>query len=263
VDQGSTVTERIADKTFPQAFSPKGDFAIALGYVQLSVDKALRFSHRGSYRRGMEAAMGLRDRKKAATRAAIEKAAVRLFRLRGFEATTAEDIAAAARVSRSTLFRYFETKESMFFGPQRRRVQRFEALLQGGGEHEPPMVAIRRACVTMSAEFMDDPEQVLAEYEIVHSVRRLVEHEALIEREWEALMCAWLARASEFDPVEAALIAGAIFGMVRAGQSAWIETGCAGDLGTITERVFELVDAMKPGAASIGANSGAFSVNAH
>jgi AcrR family transcriptional regulator len=54
-----------------------------------------------------------RQRKKNATRDRIRDSALRLFREQGYEATTVEQIAAAAGVSHMTFFRYFPAKEDV------------------------------------------------------------------------------------------------------------------------------------------------------
>jgi len=56
---------------------------------------------------------GLRERKKIKTRLLIQQTALKLFRAQGYEETTVEQIAAAAEISVSTLFRYFPTKEDV------------------------------------------------------------------------------------------------------------------------------------------------------
>jgi len=50
---------------------------------------------------------------KSATRERILDAASRLFRSKGWEATTTRDIAVAAGIASGTLFNYFETKEAV------------------------------------------------------------------------------------------------------------------------------------------------------
>jgi AcrR family transcriptional regulator len=59
------------------------------------------------------ALVSLRELKKARTRDGIANTAIELFLRRGFDAVSINDVAAAAEVSKPTLFRYFPTKEDL------------------------------------------------------------------------------------------------------------------------------------------------------
>ena len=86
---------------------------------------------------------GLRERKKARTRASLREHALRLFRLQGYQATTVEQIAAAAEVSPSTFFRYFPTKEDLVLQDDMdtRMIEAFTQQPPGLG----PIAAVRAA----------------------------------------------------------------------------------------------------------------------
>src|SRR4029450_11623818 len=86
---------------------------------------------------------GLRERKKAETRRAIQEHALRLFLENGYDATTVEEIAAAAGVSHMTFFRYFATKHAVVedddYDPA------IAALIPARPADEDPLPAIRQA----------------------------------------------------------------------------------------------------------------------
>jgi AcrR family transcriptional regulator len=75
------------------------------------------------------APLGLRERKKLATRAAIAQAARTLFAARGYDAVTVAEVARAADVSEKTVFNHFPAKEDLVFAGGEERLARIvEAL---------------------------------------------------------------------------------------------------------------------------------------
>src|SRR5580692_9667090 len=105
------------------------------------------------------ASSGLRERKKARTRASLREHALRLFREQGYQATTVEQIAAAAEVSASTFFRYFPTKEDVVLQDDMdtRMVEAFARQPPGLS----PIAAVRAAIRETWASFTpEDWEQI-------------------------------------------------------------------------------------------------------
>ena len=86
---------------------------------------------------------GLRERKKQKTRWAIQEHALRLFAEQGYDATTVEQIAAAAEISPSTFFRYFKTKEDVVVDDE------YDALIEELIMNDPvelaPVAMLRKA----------------------------------------------------------------------------------------------------------------------
>jgi AcrR family transcriptional regulator len=88
---------------------------------------------------------GLRERKKAATRAALSQAAMRLVLERGLEQVRVEDIAAEADVSPRTFNNYFACKEEALVGAGVDRAERVRAALVARPADEPLWEAIANA----------------------------------------------------------------------------------------------------------------------
>ena len=73
---------------------------------------------------------GRRERKKAATRGALADAALRLFLERGYDQVSVRDIAEAADVSTTTLFKHFASKEALVFDAEADREAQLIAAVQ-------------------------------------------------------------------------------------------------------------------------------------
>jgi AcrR family transcriptional regulator len=179
---------------------------------------------------------GLRERKKAKTRTAIQTEALRLFKKQGYQATTIEQIIAAADVSESTLFRYFPTKEDLVLHDE------YDPLiidaLRAQPPEIPPITAIRAALGTM---FGGLSEHELAEQRerlaLVLSVPDL--RSRMLDQYLQAarLLAAVIAEREGRRPDEFAVrvIAGAVIGAFMAGLDTIADDPDA-DFGALIDR---------------------------
>lgn len=115
---------------------------------------------------------GLRQEKKERTREAIRREAFRLITLAGYDATTCEQIAAAAAVSPATLFRYFPTKEDIVL--QDDYDPMIAEAVRSRPASESALVAVRRGFAgALAAVYQRDLEEIRQRTALILSVPSL------------------------------------------------------------------------------------------
>ncbi|MDA0179856.1 TetR/AcrR family transcriptional regulator [Solirubrobacter phytolaccae] len=162
---------------------------------------------------------GLRERKKQATRIAIRDAAMRLFAEQGFTATTIDQIANAATVSRATVFGYFATKEDIVFGDAPSAVPALEAALAERPEGVGTAAAFRDWLLGL-AELGGwiEPELVL-QLQLADEVPTVRAHRLALHRDFERVVAE--ALQAELGPdqrLAAALAAAALMAAVSTAE---------------------------------------------
>jgi AcrR family transcriptional regulator len=146
---------------------------------------------------------GLRERKKERTRQTLSEAAIALFLEKGFDAVSVAEVAAAAEVSKPTLFRYFPAKEDLVlhrFADHEDEPARVVAASWEAGV--PPLTALRDH-VLAGLERRDpvtglnDAPQVLAFLRLLHGTPSLVARMQAFQARSEGVLAAALEGALE------------------------------------------------------------------
>ena len=183
---------------------------------------------------------GLRERKKARTRAAIREHALRLFREQGYQRTTVEQIAAAAEVSPSTFFRYFPTKEDLVLQDDMdtRMLEAFERQPTGLS----PVAAIRGAIREVLESYSEADLDVIRQTTTLAMTVPEVRARAMDEfgRTIAVVSEALAKRAGRpADDLAVRTIAGAIIGVIMSITMPW--AGWSSDRQIIMD-MFERID---------------------
>lgn len=184
----------------------------------------------------------LREKKQAATREALYRASFALFAEKGFEATTVDEIAERAGVSRRTFFRYFESKESVVFAKQPNRMERFRELV-AANQHLGGFEAVVRASLALGPEFEEERDEAVLAQSFIQDSPALFAADAARDLAWEQAIAEALANGS--DAVErqrmARYVAGAILGLIRATMREWRRPDGPENLTEIAERNLRLL----------------------
>ena len=164
----------------------------------------------------------LRARKKARTRAALIAAALDLFDRQGYEATTIDDIAAAADVSPRTFFRYFATKEEVALGDD--LGPEIVELLAARPPGEPILESLRHVVAGSLALLSEaDSDALLARLRIVYRTPSLRARRWEFQLEMGRITGAMLAgqRGLPADDLGSRVAAGAALTTIEVAMDHW------------------------------------------
>jgi len=187
---------------------------------------------------------GLRQRKRQETRARLTRAAMTLFLERGFEATTIDDIAAAAEVSRRSFFHYFASKEDVVAAWQENAASTLTAEIVARPADEPMLTAAENAIAAAIKRI--DPAETAAMSRLKRDNPALQARDQLKYEKLERALADGLARRgrTKSDQMKARLVAMIATGAMRVGGESWIGDSAREKPEAFVKRTFDAIRAI-------------------
>ncbi len=186
---------------------------------------------------------GLRERKRIETAARITDEALKLFVQRGFDAVTLDDIAAAAGISRRTVFHYFESKEELAFAWLDESTSAIVAAVKDRPAGEAPLQMAVGAIMACMSSLPRAEAAALAklvqETPALHS-RSQLKYERLERELGEAIA---LRKGWKKDDLKARLAAMTAAGTLRVATQRWYESGGKEDMAAFSRRIVKALAA--------------------
>lgn len=189
------------------------------------------------------AAQRLKMRRELAT------AAMELFATKGYEATTVDEIAAAAGVARRTFFRHFRSKEEAIFPDHDDTLVRAEAVLNAAPPHEHPLDTVCRGIKEVMKMYAGSPAVSVARYRLTREVPTLREREIASVARYERLFTRYLLghfderdhHDGNDDPLLAEVAASAVVTAHNHVLRRWLRAGGQGDVEAQLDHAFAIV----------------------
>jgi AcrR family transcriptional regulator len=142
---------------------------------------------------------------KPTVRDRLAAAAFALFRERGYEQATVDDITERAGVGRTTFFRHYRSKEDVIFPDHDRLLELIRERLQTS-DHRTALAAVSDAVRLVLLHYLDEGDLARQRYVLTSTVPALRDREiasvARYQRLFREFIAAWLA-----DPAEPAVVA--------------------------------------------------------
>ncbi|MFE9093158.1 TetR family transcriptional regulator [Streptomyces sp. NPDC007264] len=195
----------------------------------------------------------------AGTRAAAQRlkmrrelaaAAMELFATKGYEATTVDEIAAAAGVARRTFFRHFRSKEEAIFPDHDDTLVRAEAVLNAAPAHEHPLDTVCRGIKEVMRMYAARPEISVQRYKLTREVPTLREAEIASVARYERLFTRYLLGHfdehahdddANDDPLLAEVAASAVVTAHNHVLRRWLRADGHGDVEAQLDHAFAIV----------------------
>lgn len=162
----------------------------------------------------------------------VERVALQLFLEQGYDATTVDDVAAAAGVSRASFFRYFQSKEGVVFARAQRDCDRLIETLR----RYPTVRTDRAALVAALTEYVDvmreEREALAASMRLVAQHKGLAGCALMIKEEWTRAVARELSTGADVD-LEARVLAGSVLNALQLVVEAYVVSGPDADAAPI------------------------------
>jgi AcrR family transcriptional regulator len=168
---------------------------------------------------------GRRERKKLATRQALQDVALRLVAERGLDHVTVEDISEAADVATRTFFNYFSSKEEALLGNVPEKEAAVHRLVVERSAAESPLEAVCQALRTMTLRLAERREELLLRQQVIERHPGLLARQlgvyASVERALTAAVAERLG-ADAADTLYARVVAAVAVAAARSAVSSWM-----------------------------------------
>ncbi|WP_329023303.1 MULTISPECIES: TetR family transcriptional regulator [unclassified Streptomyces] len=172
--------------------------------------------------------LGLRERKKRATRDALAGAALRMAADRGFEHVTVEAVTDAVGVSVRTFFNYFPCLEDAITRPAQENAERTRRAVLNAPAHLSALEALSEAIAQELASIEEDHERWELQMAVLRKSPALLPNFLAARGADETAMVAVVAERLGQDPetdLYPRLLAHVAVAAVRAAVEIWVATG--------------------------------------
>ncbi|BCB86207.1 TetR/AcrR family transcriptional regulator [Phytohabitans suffuscus] len=189
---------------------------------------------------------GLRERKKAATRAALSEAAMRLAEEHGVEHVTAEAIADAAGVSPRTFHNYFANKEEAILAATWDFVRDVVAALRARPAGESALEALRHIADDLTATSGASVERIAARMRLMETSPALSSRNDVLREEVGRMVVDAVAERSGTDPdrdLYPRLLVASLHAALNAAMDVWRAGKTGRDLTDLLTEAFDQLDA--------------------